>query len=180
MSIEKSEPDRWFAENVQPHEDMLRAWLVSRFPECNDIDDLIQEAFVRVMRARESCAVKSPKAFLFATARNLALDTIRHTRVSRTEYLEQNDLCEFEDLGIGVPEIVARNQELEILTKAIQSMPDRCRQVFTLRKVYGMPQREIAKKLNISRNTVSAQMTTGLRKFTQFMENYCTERDRLK
>lgn len=179
MPIEDPDQARWFTENVQPHEAMLRAWLRSRFPEGCDIDDIIQESFVRVLKAREERELTSPKSFLFATARNLALDRARHSSVSRTEYLEQNDLCEFEDFGAGVPEIVARNQELEILTKAIQSMPDRCRQVFTLRKVYGMPQREIAKKLNISRNTVSAQMTTGLRKFTQYMETYCTERDRL-
>ena len=179
MPIEDPEQARWFAENVQPHEDMLRAWLSSRFPEGCDLDDIIQESFVRVLKAREERELTSPKSFLFATARNLAVDRARHSSVSRTEYLEQNDLCSFEDAGMGVPEIVARNQELEILTKALQSMPDRCRQVFTLRKVYGMPQREIAKKLNISRNTVSAQMTTGLRKFTQYMETYCTERDRL-
>ncbi len=159
---------------------MLRAWLYSRFSKSCEIDDIIQESFLRVLKARERQSVQSPRAFLFATARNLALDRMRHSSVSRTEYLEQSDLSEYEDFGIGVPEIVARNQELEILTKALQSMPDRCRQIFTLRKVYGMPQREIAKKLNISRNTVSAQMTTGLRKFTQFMESYCTERDRLK
>ena len=179
MPIEDSEQARWFAENVQPHEGMLRAWLHSRFREGCDIDDIIQESFIRVLKAREERALASPKSFLFATARNLAIDSVRHSSVSRTEYLEHNDLSGFEDLSFGVPEIVARNQELEILTKAIQSMPDRCRQVFTLRKVYGMPQREIAKKLNISRNTVSAQMTNGLRKFTQYMETYCTERDRL-
>lgn len=179
MPIEDPEQARWFAENVQPHEDMLRAWLHSRFREGCDIDDIIQESFIRVLKAREGRELASPKSFLFATARNLALDSVRHSSISRTVYLEQNDLSEFEDLSFGVPEIVARNQELEMLTKAIQSMPDRCRQVFTLRKVYGMPQREIAKKLNISRNTVSAQMTTGLRKFTQYMEAYCTERDRL-
>jgi RNA polymerase sigma factor (sigma-70 family) len=156
-----------------------RTCLFSRFSKDCDIDDIIQESFLRVLKAREERSLKSPKAFLFATARNLALDSVRHSSVAKTDYLEQELLSEFEDLGIGVPEAVARNQELEILTKAIQSMPDRCRQVFTLRKVYGMPQREIAKKLNISRNTVSAQMTTGLRKFTQYMETYCTERDRL-
>ncbi len=179
MPKEDPEQARWFAENVEPHEDMLRAWLFSRFSKDCDIDDIIQESFLRVLKAREERSLKSPKAFLFATARNLALDSVRHSSVAKTDYLEQELLSEFEDLGIGVPEAVARNQELEILTKAIQSMPDRCRQVFTLRKVYGMPQREIAKKLNISRNTVSAQMTTGLRKFTQYMETYCTERDRL-
>lgn len=175
---EREEQKRWFLENLQPHEDMLRAWLQSRFGALCDVDDLIQEAYFRVFQAHSAGTVKSPKAFLFATARNLALDKVRHSSVSRTLYVEQNELLEFPDCGMGVPEIVARNQELEILTKAIQSMPNRCRQIFTLRKVYGMSQQRIAEKLCISRNTVSAQLTIGIRRFTRFMEAYCTKEDR--
>lgn len=177
---EGEEKKRWFLENLQPHEDMLRSWLNSRFGATCDVDDVIQESYFRVFRARTAGAIKSPKAFLFAAARNLALDKVRHSSVSRTLYVEQNELLEFPDCGIGVPEIVARNQELEILTKAIQSMPNRCRQIFTLRKVYGMSQKRIAEKLCISRNTVSAQLTIGLRRFAQFMEAYCTKEDRNK
>ena len=177
---DREEENRWFLENLEPHEDMLRAWLHSRFGALCDVDDLIQEAYVRVFRARRAGTVKSPKAFLFATARNLALDKVRHSSVSRTLYVEQNELLEFPDCGIGVPEIVARNQELEILTKAIQSMPKRCRQIFTLRKVYGMSQKRIAEKLCISQNTVSAQLTIGLRRFARFMEANCTKEDRIQ
>src|SRR3712207_7455445 len=50
----------------------LRAWLTNRFPSERDIDDIVQEAFVRILRARSRGDVQSPKAFLFATARNLA------------------------------------------------------------------------------------------------------------
>jgi RNA polymerase sigma-70 factor (ECF subfamily) len=71
--------------------------------------------------------------------------------------------------GADIPEIVARNQELEILTAALQSLPDRCRQIFTLRKVYGMDQAEIARELGLSENTVSAQLTIGVKKCMDFM-----------
>ena len=62
---------------------MLRAWLQSRFPVGFDLDDLMQEARIRVLRARtEGREMKSPKAFFFATARNLALDHLRHQQVA--------------------------------------------------------------------------------------------------
>ena len=43
-----------------------------------------------------------------------------------------------------IDEIVNGHQELALLVRAVQELPDRCRQVFTLRKVYGYSQKEIA------------------------------------
>ncbi len=171
-------PDEWFRENLRPHEEMLRAWLQSRFGSSVNVDDVVQEAFFRVLRARERGTLQSPKSFLFATARNLALDTVRHSSVAMTRYLPHEDLSEFEDGGMGVPEIVARNQELEIMTRAIQSLPDRCRQVFTLKKVYGMSPKHIAEELGISVNTVWTQLKIGLKQFTKYMDANLKERDR--
>ena len=70
---------------------------------------------------------------------------------------------------------VARNQELEFLTQAIQSLPDRCRQIFTLRKIYNLSQAEIATRLGISEFTVSAQLTIGVHKCTEFFARHRRE-----
>ena len=77
MPPEYTEEGRWFAENLQPHEAMLRAWLHSRYPSGVDVDDVIQEAYMKVLKARKMEPVNAPKAFLFATARNLALNVVR-------------------------------------------------------------------------------------------------------
>ena len=126
---------------------MLRAWLLSRFANGLELDDVVQEAFLRVIRAHERGQLDSPKAFLFATARNLALDRIRHQRVAPSSPLAENEDWDVLYDADDVAETVARNQELELLTEAIQSLPDRCRQVFTLRVAYGLSQKEIAARL---------------------------------
>ncbi|EDY85066.1 RNA polymerase sigma factor, sigma-70 family [Verrucomicrobiia bacterium DG1235] len=138
-----------------------------------DIDDIMQEAYVKVMSAHLKEPVRAPKAFLFATARNLALNATRRAKVRCED--TSRDFSEFDilDESDGVHETVARNQELEILTKAIQSLPDRCRQIFTLRKVYGMSQRDIAKKLNISARTVNAQISIGVNKCAEYVGRFC-------
>lgn len=122
--MSETEQARWFAEHLVPHEPLLRAWLASRFPGCTDIDDIMQEAFSQVLAARSrGVAMQSPKAFLFATARNRAIDLLR-TRVSnRTEAMAEIDALDVLDDNDGIPEAVARNQELELLTQAIQSLP---------------------------------------------------------
>lgn len=171
----EAESNRWFTEHVLPHEPMLRAWLQSRFAAAVEIDDVVQEAFLRVIRAHARGQLDSPKAFLFATARNLAIDRIRHGQIARNAPLVQNEEWDVLYDADNITETVARNQELELLTEAIQSLPDRCRQVFTLRKVYGMSQSDIARTLGISEHTVSAQLTIGLQKCTRFMAKYRRE-----
>lgn len=177
MPPRDSELGLWFSDHVQPHEPMLRAWLRSRFSSENDIEDIVQEAYVRLLRARENAPVVSPKAFLFAVARNIALDRHRHRVVARAEPLVESEALAVLEEGDGIPETVAHNQELELLTEAIQSLPDRCRQIFTLRKVYGLSQAEISARLGVSENTVSAQLTIGVRKCMEFMLRCRRERE---
>jgi RNA polymerase sigma factor (sigma-70 family) len=167
----ESNATTWFVTHVQPHEAMLRAWLRSRFPSENDVDDIVQEAYARLLEARKTTDIEAPKAFLFAIARNLALGRIRRQQAAGA----QHRLTEFEwesvlDDAADVLEAVARNQELELLTEAIQSLPTRCRQIVTLRKIYGLAQKEVAAQLGISEHTVEAQGMIGLRKLTQFFE----------
>ncbi|MEO6243831.1 MAG: sigma-70 family RNA polymerase sigma factor [Opitutaceae bacterium] len=172
MSLPRPETDRWFAEQVLPHEPMLRAWLRGRFPSLADPDDLVQETYARVLAARRSAPIGSAKAFLFTTARNLALDRMRREKIIALEPLtETQGLSVLEDVP-GVSESVGRRQELELLTQAIQSLPERCRQVLTLRKIYGLPQREIAAQLGISEHTVEAQVGNGMRKCAEFLARH--------
>lgn len=170
-----NEQGRWFTAHVLPHEGMLRAWLTNRFGAQIGVDDVIQESYIRVLRAREEGELHSPKAFLFATARNLALDYVRRHHVTHTDPLVETDFLNVLD-DQDVTETVSRNQELALLTEAIQTLPARCRQVFTLRTVYGMTQREIAEKLGISDRTVAAQLMIGVAKCTEFMVRYTRRR----
>lgn len=165
---DEPEITRWFAEEVQPHAPMLRAWLRAGFDARVDTDDIVQESLMRVVQARREGRVRAPKAFLFATARNLALDRLRRHELARTESMGEMADLDVLDEDADVPETVARHQELALLTQAIQSLPTRCRQVFTLRKLYGLSQREIARRLGISESTVENQITIGADKCTAF------------
>jgi RNA polymerase sigma-70 factor (ECF subfamily) len=174
LAVSPENPDsaRWFATEVQPHADEVRAWLRGKFPALTDPDNLVQESLVRVWQAHESGTVQSPKALLFTTARNLALDELRRRQIVTFEPVaEIADLPVYED-GPTAADAAAKNQELEILTKAIQSLPDRCRQVLTLRKIYGLSQKEIAAQLGIAEHTVEAQVATGMRKCAVFLARY--------
>lgn len=162
--------DLWFTENLLPHEPMLRGWLRTRFATETDVDDIVQEAFVRVLNARKTTEIASPKAFLFATARNLALGDLRKRITRGDQTLVDLAAIDILDENADVSQAVARSEELEFLTKAIQSLPTRCRQIITLRKIYGLSQKDIAKELGISVNTVETQGTIGMKKLGEFFE----------
>ena len=91
------ESSRWFAEEVLPHEPKLRAWLRGRFPGVTDADDLVQEAYARLMQAYATGPIACPRAFLFVTARNLALNYLRHRRIERPEDPEKFSICRRSD-----------------------------------------------------------------------------------
>ena len=164
--------ERWFHHEILPHEPMLRAWLRAKFPSVTDPDDLVQETFSRVLQARATAPIASAKAFLFTTARNLALDQVRRQKIMGSEALTETAADFVFDDVPGVSEIVGRRQELELLTQAIQSLPERCRQVLTLRKIYGLSQKEIAAQLGISEHTVEAQVGNGMRRCAEFLAGH--------
>jgi len=172
MPPEYSNQASWYAEHIEPHEPQIRHWLKSRYgPQC-DVDDVIQDSLLKVFKAREKAELKSPKAFFFAVARNTAVDSMRKSKVAVTDSLIDEEMLKIVDEGEAVDEVVARNHELEILTQAIQTLPERCRRVFTLSKVYGMTYNAIAKEMGISFNTVSAQIAIGLSKCTKYMRQH--------
>lgn len=63
MSQQSPNQDRWFADEVQPHEPALRSYLRSR---ASDVDDLAQESYMRVLSTRKAGPIDSAKAYLFA------------------------------------------------------------------------------------------------------------------
>lgn len=162
MPPQDPEAARWFAEEVQPHESELRAYLRAKFSRHLDIDDLVQETYARLLQAREQAALRSPKAYLFTTARNAAFDFFRRRKTVAIDGLAELELLPvFEDRP-GVAEAVCHDQELQLLAEAIQALPERCRRVLTLRKLHGLSHRAIAQRLGISENTVNAQVAVGV------------------
>lgn len=171
MNLPDSPQAGWFLTEVQPHRPALRAWLLARFPTLPDVDDVVQDTFARVLRAREVGPIRSTRALLFTTARNLALDAVRRQQVVRFEPItDSTDSSVLAD-GADVVATVSKQQELELLTKAIQSLPARCREILTLRTAYGLTQKEIARKLGVSESTVEKQTALGIRLCAEFFAN---------
>ncbi len=74
-----------------------------------------------MVQARENCEIQAPKTYLFAIARNLAVDRIRRSKIIQFDSLTDFDLANVIDDMEPVSESITLNQELEFLNKAIGS-----------------------------------------------------------
>ncbi|MCH6257469.1 RNA polymerase sigma factor [Puniceicoccaceae bacterium K14] len=167
----KNEVENWYVDEIEPHEPILRSWLQTRFGLGYELDDIVQESLLRTIKANER-GLRMPKAFLFKVARNVALDHLRKKSHRKTESLASEEVSNVVSFEKPIPEVASRKQEYAILNDAIASLPLKCREIFTMRRIYGLSQIEIAEALGISRNTVSAQLTIGLRKCEEYFALY--------
>ncbi len=139
---------------------------VSRIVPPPEIEDIVQETYVRVCQFDQVGDIRHPRSFLYRTARNLALDHIKRSASRVTVSLSDDDE-EYSDeprLARDVYDQLAARQEFEIFCEAVQQLPLQCRRVFVLRKVYGYSQKEIARALDISESTVEKHIAFGIKR----------------
>ena len=160
-----TELNGWLAKEILVHEGALRGYLSRFFKSVADVEDVVQETYARLLGLKPLAwgAVRNWHAFLFATARNVALDRIRRSRVVSLDALAEMGSVDVLDQAPSVDEALNARQELALLLETIASLPARCRETLTLRKLYGLSQREIARRLSISESTVEKHVAYGVR-----------------
>lgn len=145
---------------------------VSRIVPPREIEDIVQETYVRVCQIVKEDDIRETRSFLFKTAHNLALDHIK-----RAESRLTDSVGDFEELSRGDTgsvdddtfDQVASNEEFVLFCEAVRQLPVQCRRAFILKKVYGHTQREIARNMKISESTVEKHIAQGIKRCTWFM-----------
>lgn len=163
MPVVSNDRAAWLANHVLPHEPELRAWLGRRKVLQLDVDDIVQEAYA-VLASLDSVAhIRDSRAYLFSTAHSVILQDFRRRRIVSIEIV-----AEIDRLGVHIDEVsperrAADHQELRQIAELIAGLPAKCREAFTLRKVEGLPQREVARRMAISENTVEKHVGKSIR-----------------
>jgi RNA polymerase sigma-70 factor (ECF subfamily) len=164
--------DRWFAEEVQPHEPALRAYLRRRYPTMGDIDDVVQESFLKAFLAWQRGRLTSVRGFLFTVAGNLTVSLFRRRKfIAPVPVNEMTALRVVKD-DADVVENLCTREELALIAGAVAVLPERCRQVAALRLFDGRDCRDIARELGISEATVRVQLARAMKKCAR----YCRDR----
>ncbi|WP_156762661.1 RNA polymerase sigma factor [Woeseia oceani] len=145
--------------------DALTAYLRQYLTTPEDIQDVLQEAYLKVY-----CVLRNkrnvehmPSSLLYTTARNIALSRLRHRQVvarsapavAVSEELRRESRTAFQQLS--------RNERRRRLMRAVNDLPPKCREVFVLRMIESLSQREIGERLGIAVSTVEKHLAKGLR-----------------
>ena len=144
----------------------------------DDVEDIVQETYVRACKASSVSELRSPRSYMLKTARNLALD-----HVKRAEYRLADSLKD-DDEGDHVAELVTARDTLEqvcsdedfvIFCGAVRALPLQCRRAFVLKKVYGYTQREVAEEMQISEKTVEGHIAIGITRCKRVVQIHRSE-----
>lgn len=128
---------------------------------------VVQQVFVDMWMKREKLQVVTLKAYLFQSARNAALDVLKHKK-AESKYLAMFDQSEKELMTDWI-----ENAELaDRINKAIDKLPEKCRQIFILCRFEELKYAEVAERLNISVKTVEMQVSIALKKLRSDLAEY--------
>lgn len=152
----------WFVREVLPLESVLMQFLQHNWRNRSDVDDLVQDVYVRVCEAALREKPQQTRAFVFATARNLLIDRVRHERVIPIEIADDLESFGVVDDEPDPERSAGSREELRKLWAALDKLPPRCREVVMLRRVEGLPRREIASRLGIVEATVAEHLSKGM------------------
>lgn len=146
--------------------------LVARIVPPHEIEDIVQETYVRICQIENKENISSPKSFMYKTARNLALDYQKQANIRLVDGIEDMEALEQVLSNHSKDEMYENaliDSEFAHLCEAVRQLPQQCRKVFVLKKVYGYSQREIAAQLNLSESTVEKHISAGMKRCTLFM-----------
>lgn len=136
-----------------------------------EVEDIVQETYVRVCQIENKDTIREPQSFMFRTARNLALDYLKRAETRLTSGVDAIDEVEFlsdSRLADTTYAEASSDEEFSQFCDAVRHLPQQCRRAFVLKKVYGYSLREIAADMGLQESTVRNYIIAGSKKCMQY------------
>jgi len=134
-------------------------------------EEIVQDIFIYLWEKKEKINIESSvKSYLLIASKNKSLNYLRNEKTKLNIY---NKLADLNNSTAEMPDSVMNaNQLREVINNAINSLPERCREIYILGKEKGLSYKEIAEELGISVKTVEAQMGKALKKLREELKPY--------
>ena len=140
------------------HKDGLQRFAYTKLKNWDDAEEIVQDAFQNYLRISDDEQVENPKAFLYKTAHNLALNHLRKSGY-RNSHLASLDA---DDSTVSLEQEVVSQQDVESVQKHLNALPEITRRIFLCQRIQGMTYPDIARKFELSEHQVQKHMMKAL------------------
>ena len=125
--------------------------------------DLLQDCYLILTRTAAAQVVEQPRAFLYRTATNLALDHLRHAKVCERHTLETASNADHQAaFSPSAEHVMLANERLARFSSAVAALPDLTQAVFYLTKFEGLSYRDAARRLDVSERQVERHLLKAM------------------
>lgn len=144
----------------------LFLYIRKRINSKEDAEDLTQEVFLKLSKS-DSDKVNNVKSWVYTIAKNTITDYYRKRKLYTTEVDD-----------VSIDEEITNEDVIEDLTRCItpfiNELPEEYRSILTLSEIENVPQKEIAKQLDMNYVTVRSKIQRGRKKLRGVFEDCCS------
>jgi RNA polymerase sigma-70 factor, ECF subfamily len=134
-------------------------------------EDIVQDFFVTIWMESPRLEIKSSlKSYLFTAIRNRCLDWHKHQNTS--EKFRKFILSKNEESDISEEDMIIETELRQAILKGLNKCSPRCREIFTLNRIDGLTNQQIADQLGLSKRTVEVQISNALKILRTALSEY--------
>jgi RNA polymerase sigma-70 factor (family 1) len=132
-------------------------------------EDIVQEQFAYLWENDNRLRIISNEAYLFRAVKNKSINYRQSYSVRKVTKIDSSI---DNSLVLDGNNIIEQNELNNLISEAMQQLPEKCYTVFYLKRIEGLSTREIATRLSISEKTVENQMTIAIRKIASYLNKF--------
>jgi RNA polymerase sigma factor (sigma-70 family) len=140
----------------------LKSFFRRRILEHADVDDLVQEVFLRLMRRGNLTQITNFEGYIFQTAANVLRDRLRKRFSHLADAHETISEDQVEDAAFSPERVLSGREAIRLLKQALLELPERTRYVFFLCRIEGIPNADAACRLGISLSAINKHMAKAM------------------
>ena len=162
--------DRWFIDEILPHEAGFVAAARRLERDADAADDLVQEAYARLYAMDGWASIASPRHYVMRMLRNLSIERLRRAKIVQFQRISDIEDFDVEDDSPSPFRVAAGRELVARIADALAAMPERCRTVLVRRRFDQQPAGEIARELGISLSTMEKRLARAVVLLTRALE----------
>jgi RNA polymerase sigma-70 factor (ECF subfamily) len=140
----------------------LLRYFSRRIRNQNEVEDLVQEVFVRLVRRRHTLDMERVRGYVFQTASSVLIDWLRQPAVRRASAHQPFDAEEHGGHAFAPDRVMQARHDLAQALEVVEQLPERTHTIFILCRFEGMTYPEIASCVGISVSAVEKHMRRAM------------------